>query len=751
MHDKELLLRLANNYLKNGSTQEAITQFEKYIAKYPDDLINLNTLGDLYAKQGLNEKAAFCFMKIAESYNSNGFLNRAIAMYKKILKLDIQEPLILLNIADLYAKRKIFVEARNLYKQIIEVYRAQNQPDKVLAVTEKMAGLEPENISSQMELARAYEQAGRKAKASDAFLHIGSLYLKTGQTEEAAAVLEKSIHHNPINTQALTQLVKTLSELNQHERALQTINNLLERRSENEELIEMQAKLLIQLGRLKEAENAYLQLFYANEQKYEDLLKLCKSYINNSQFDNALKLLDVLLDHLIRTDTSKKATTLIKEILKRDQTHLPAIKRLAYIYMQTNKTRSLIATLKMLVNVAQDQGHEAEAVKALEKLIELEPGRASHKKRLADINSSKEITKEQMRPQNLRVTPVEMRAFYATASEDSLSDSAPQEMSGDHTTELLESMILKNPSILEAQIRLLEQLIKKNPDFVEARIKLKALYEDCNQPQEAAVQALEIAHFYREKGDHNQVIKFIEDACRLDPSTEALIDELLPPAPPVFEVQNSEDSLDAESVNPNSSVEISLFNPDQESLEAFFNSKEVSTYSDLPSEENLPINVEAIVNLLKKDRLLEKEWRRAARYEMCLGIALGFIDAYAEYEEMYGEKRAEECSRKIMEKIEKTLFRAADTAIYISKGQYILYLPDTPLDGVRIVVSRIQEAIAKLKLPHAPDIGGSLNLSFAIASVKANSRASLTELINRVAENLRRALTKTGRKQIVQS
>lgn len=60
--------------------------------------------------------------------------------------------------------------------------------------------------------------------------------------------------------------------------------------------------------------------------------------------------------------------------------------------------------------------------------------------------------------------------------------------------------------------------------------------------------------------------------------------------------------------------------------------------------------------LLKSDRRLEQEWRRAARYGMNLGVAVGVIEG-----------------RRGGDTVE-------DTVEYVGKGVYVVYLPDTPLE-----------------------------------------------------------------------
>ena len=82
------LQREAEKFMLLGKRSQAIGEYLKIIRDYPDDVLTLNTVGDLYLSIGKKADAHACFIKVADNYVRNNFFLKAIAVYKKILRND---------------------------------------------------------------------------------------------------------------------------------------------------------------------------------------------------------------------------------------------------------------------------------------------------------------------------------------------------------------------------------------------------------------------------------------------------------------------------------------------------------------------------------------------------------------------------------------------------------------------------------------------------------------------------------------
>jgi len=122
----------AERYLQQNKLQNAISEYEKILQVEPRDLAILNTVGDIYARLGQNEKAIERFRVVAESYAGDGFLLKAIALYKKITKLDPNGLAAMEKLAELYRKQGLVSDARSMLLQAAEAYTRKGQSKETL-------------------------------------------------------------------------------------------------------------------------------------------------------------------------------------------------------------------------------------------------------------------------------------------------------------------------------------------------------------------------------------------------------------------------------------------------------------------------------------------------------------------------------------------------------------------------------------------------------------------------------------------
>src|SRR5205085_11879590 len=85
--NKAKVLSSAEKFVQQGKLQNAIAEYEKVVKDDPKDLTVLNTIGDLYARVGQNEKACEYFKRVGDQYAQNGHTVKTIAIYKKLSHL----------------------------------------------------------------------------------------------------------------------------------------------------------------------------------------------------------------------------------------------------------------------------------------------------------------------------------------------------------------------------------------------------------------------------------------------------------------------------------------------------------------------------------------------------------------------------------------------------------------------------------------------------------------------------------------
>src|SRR5689334_21945053 len=162
--NKVKVMAAAEKYVQQGKLQNAVSEYEKVVKEDPNDLTVLNTIGDLHSRLGNNDKAAHYFKQVGEAYAKNGFTVKAIAMYKKLTKLQSNQEN-LLRLAELYTIQGLYNDARGQYVQVAEGYLKSGNNDEAAKVFQKILELDPDNAAMQTKLADLYIKLGKKQEA----------------------------------------------------------------------------------------------------------------------------------------------------------------------------------------------------------------------------------------------------------------------------------------------------------------------------------------------------------------------------------------------------------------------------------------------------------------------------------------------------------------------------------------------------------------------------------------------------------
>src|SRR5882724_4438912 len=118
--DRAKTIQAAEKFVKAGKLPEAITEYKRLAEDNPRDMNVFNKLGDLCVRAGKTQDAIRYFLRIAEFYASDGFFLKAIAMYKKVSKLDPANMDCYVRLAGLYQQQGLTIEAKAQYQAVAD-------------------------------------------------------------------------------------------------------------------------------------------------------------------------------------------------------------------------------------------------------------------------------------------------------------------------------------------------------------------------------------------------------------------------------------------------------------------------------------------------------------------------------------------------------------------------------------------------------------------------------------------------------
>lgn len=220
---KKDVLQNAEKLVRKGKIEAAIKEYKKVVARSPGDTTTLNRIGDLYVRLRKNQEAVEYYMQTAERFALDGFYVKAIAVYKKVQRIDPSALQVHGRLADLYAKQGLINDARSHYGQLADHHLRQNDTGEAIRAYEKLVELEPENPTGLLRLADLYQEDGRTSQATAAYERIAHAMIERGQVDHAIQAYERALRTEGGNLDFVSQAVLKIRDAGGPDRALDLI------------------------------------------------------------------------------------------------------------------------------------------------------------------------------------------------------------------------------------------------------------------------------------------------------------------------------------------------------------------------------------------------------------------------------------------------------------------------------------------------------------------------------------------------
>src|SRR6516164_762382 len=200
--NKQKTLNAAEKFVQQGKLQNAIAEYEKILKADPKDLTVSNTVGDLYARLGDNDRAIEAFKSVGDAYAAQGFTVKAIAMYKKLTKIKTTLESVL-RLAELYTQQGLFNDARAQYLQVAEEFLRAGELEQAVRIFQKTLEMDPENVAMRMRLAEVYIRLNKRNEAWQIFSAAAETLRNRGSRSGAEEILQRMLTLDPGNSYAL--------------------------------------------------------------------------------------------------------------------------------------------------------------------------------------------------------------------------------------------------------------------------------------------------------------------------------------------------------------------------------------------------------------------------------------------------------------------------------------------------------------------------------------------------------------------
>lgn len=162
---KEKLLASAQKLIAKGQLPRAVKDYEELVKLDPKDLRNRQKLAELYSRARMTAEAIEAFEKVAGAYVENGYLLKAIAVYKQAQRLDPARISISLKLAELNQRQGLVGNALAEYRAVVDSHEKNGRIQQAVDILGKMKDLDPENINIRVKIIETHLQHGAPLQA----------------------------------------------------------------------------------------------------------------------------------------------------------------------------------------------------------------------------------------------------------------------------------------------------------------------------------------------------------------------------------------------------------------------------------------------------------------------------------------------------------------------------------------------------------------------------------------------------------
>jgi tetratricopeptide (TPR) repeat protein len=388
--DKVKTLRAAERYLEMGKIPAAVKEYCKIVESEPDDFSILNILGDLQVRVGNKAAAISCFRRIAEHYREQDFALKAIAMFKKIDRLQPSDIEISTSLAELYAQQDLIVEARAHYLTVANAHAKAGAMQAGLEVLRKIADLDPQNTEVRIKLAEGYLKEGMTKEAAASFAYAGQSLCSRGMLDEALEVFAKSLNLEPADHATLKGLLETHTARGTADEAAEVIARASEQNPDDVDLISMLARAYIEAEDPEQAEAATSALVAKEPPAYLRMIEVARSYLQTDKVSDAVRVVASISEQMLAEREGKQLLELVNELLTSDADSVPALRLLVRTYWWQRDIDNLKAGLERLAEAAEAASLVKDERYALTQLTCLAPELTRHVDRLNELGGAEE-------------------------------------------------------------------------------------------------------------------------------------------------------------------------------------------------------------------------------------------------------------------------------------------------------------------------------------------------------------------------
>ena len=383
--DRAATLRQAEKLLRQGRLDQAIEEYRRLVDAQPRDWTTANQLGDLLGRAGRVREAIEQYTRIADSLAADGFLPKASALYKKILKLAPHDEHALVQAAEAAAAQRLLADARAFFLAAADQRRARGDAAGVARIVARLGALDPADIDARMAAARARVELDDTLGAIADLTQLAAELVEKGRDDDALRPLRAILECDPASGHARAELARIL--LGRGDTAAASAYLTDEEAAQQPALAVAAAEMRIRSGDVQGGVTLLDRLLNAGAEHTTDLVAAVALKLAGDEPDTAYRLVERVADACIVRNDWPGAVQVLQRFSDVRPNPMPALTRLVDVCVDAGEANAVIAAQARLVDAYLAAGFASEARYVAEDLVAREPEERTHVERLKRVLS----------------------------------------------------------------------------------------------------------------------------------------------------------------------------------------------------------------------------------------------------------------------------------------------------------------------------------------------------------------------------
>jgi tetratricopeptide (TPR) repeat protein len=237
--EKAKLVAEAEQHAQASRLKKALAAYRKVVRLDPTDVRAQLKVAELSARTGDGSAAVAIFRAVGLQYSTQGKHLKATAVFKKIVELRPTDAEAHIALAECYRGQGLYNDAADEYRTALGLYSKSQDAPRVFDTVKSLLALDPDNVSGRLQLAEAFSKAGWIDDAAEQFRATCAILKRLGRTEDYVRCAERLLYHDPDDFDTCRELASIYMAQDYPQRALPKLHRAFRMRPRDPDVLDL--------------------------------------------------------------------------------------------------------------------------------------------------------------------------------------------------------------------------------------------------------------------------------------------------------------------------------------------------------------------------------------------------------------------------------------------------------------------------------------------------------------------------------